>query len=104
MTDSTYANQENHFVAFESPLGGVMTEEVGAITGTLEVAVIDGAARIRYVGAEDLYTVLGTPPTADAQTVADRLSEDPGIDKDGNPAATSLASADPPGSLDDASA
>ena len=50
---------------FESTRGGVMTVDVGAITGELEVATrpTHGAleARVRYVGAEEWYTVDGGP-------------------------------------------
>ncbi|WP_119067902.1 hypothetical protein [Rubrobacter indicoceani] len=49
----------------ESTRGGVMTAEVGAVTGTLELVttVSDGTVevRVRYVDAEDLYTVEGSP-------------------------------------------
>ena len=44
-----------------------MTEEVGAITGDLELqtrATPDGSgieAMVRYAGAQDLYTVSGSP-------------------------------------------
>ena len=44
-----------------------MTEEVGAITGALELLtrpVPDGRAieaLVRYAGAQDLYTVVGSP-------------------------------------------
>jgi hypothetical protein len=44
-----------------------MTEEVGAITGELELltrVALDGRgieAMVRYAGAEDLYTVSGSP-------------------------------------------
>ena len=43
-----------------------MTEEVGAITGELELQTIrtpggDIEAMVRYAGAQDLYTVLGSP-------------------------------------------
>jgi hypothetical protein len=44
-----------------------MTEEVGAITGELELqtrATPDGSAieaMVRYAGAQDLYTVSGSP-------------------------------------------
>ena len=43
-----------------------MTEEVGAITGELELltrATRDGTveAKVRYAGAQDLYTVSGSP-------------------------------------------
>lgn len=51
---------------FVSTTGGVMTEEVGAITGELELqtsATPDGdiEALVRYAGARDLYTVSGSP-------------------------------------------
>jgi hypothetical protein len=46
-----------------------MTEEVGAITGELELhtrATPDGGieALVRYAGAQDLYTVSGSPVRA----------------------------------------
>ena len=48
-----------------STRGGVMTEEVGAVTGDLEVATsvrVGGAeAAVRYVGADEWYTVKGSP-------------------------------------------
>ena len=53
--------------AFESTAGGVMTDEVGAITGALELLTRPAPngksieALVRYVGAQDLYTVTGSP-------------------------------------------
>jgi hypothetical protein len=53
--------------AFVSTTGGVMTEEAGAITGELELltrVTPDGdgiEAMVRYAGAQDLYTVSGSP-------------------------------------------
>ena len=53
--------------AFVSTAGGVMTEEAGAITGELELltrVTPDGdgiEVMVRYTGAQDLYTVLGSP-------------------------------------------
>ena len=50
---------------FTSTTGGVMTDEVGAITGELELLtrpaddVIE--ALVRYAGSRDLYTVTGSP-------------------------------------------
>jgi hypothetical protein len=50
-----------------STTGGVMTDEVGAITGELELLTRptpDGSAveaMVRYAGAQDLYTVSGSP-------------------------------------------
>src|SRR5215211_2982071 len=54
---------------FVSTTGGVMTDEVGAITGELVLvtrATPDGGieAMVRYTGAQDLYTVSGSPVNA----------------------------------------
>ena len=51
---------------FVSTMGGVMTEEAGAITGELELLTRvsqDGGIKVlvRYAGARDLYTVSGSP-------------------------------------------
>lgn len=52
---------------FSSTTGGVMTVEVGAITGELELLTRPAAeqeaieAMVRYAGARDLYTVAGSP-------------------------------------------
>lgn len=50
---------------FTSTTGGVMTDEVGAITGELELLTRpkdDGVeALVRYAGSRDLYTVTGSP-------------------------------------------
>ena len=50
---------------FASTTGGVMTDEVGAITGELELLTRpsgdDIETRVRYVGAHDTYTVAGSP-------------------------------------------
>ena len=50
----------------DSTVGGVMTEEVGAVTGELELLtrpVGEGAleALVRYACAEEWYTVSGSP-------------------------------------------
>ncbi len=48
-----------------STTGGVMTKEAGAVTGDLEIATRpDGdalGAFVRYAGAEEWYTVEGSP-------------------------------------------
>jgi hypothetical protein len=48
-----------------STTGGVMTEEVGAVTGELELATRVGAegieVAVRYAGADEWYTVEGSP-------------------------------------------
>jgi hypothetical protein len=52
---------------FVSTSGGVMTDEAGAIIGELELLTRptpDGSAveaMVRYSGAQDLYTVSGSP-------------------------------------------
>jgi hypothetical protein len=59
---------------FVSTTGGVMTDEVGTITGELELltnATPDGSAveaMVRYAGAQDLYTISGSP----VRTVSER--------------------------------
>ena len=60
---------ETNWSSFSSTTGGVMTEEVGAITGELELVTRvtpggDIEAMVRYAGAKDLYTVLGSPVRA----------------------------------------
>ena len=53
---------------FTSTTGGAMTDEVGAITGELELLTRRAGgqieARVRYAGARDLYTVTGSPVRA----------------------------------------
>ncbi|MEV1009493.1 hypothetical protein [Streptomyces sp. NPDC049881] len=54
------------YSVFTAPRGGVMTKEVGVITGELELhtdADEQGALtmRIRYAGADEWYTVDGGP-------------------------------------------
>ena len=52
---------------FVSTTGGVMTDEAGVITGEVELLTRvrpDGSAveaMVRYTGAQDLYTVSGSP-------------------------------------------
>jgi hypothetical protein len=64
-----------------STVGGVMTDEVGVVTGDLEIAtrlpnagVFD--VRVRYAGAEEWYTVAGSPVSADGRSFpAEELHE-----------------------------
>jgi hypothetical protein len=56
---------------FVSTVGGVMTEEAGAVTGDLELLTRPSEAGesalealVRYVGAEEWYTVSGSPVAA----------------------------------------
>ncbi|WP_049577053.1 hypothetical protein [Streptomyces sp. SBT349] len=49
------------YSTFTAPRGGVMTEEVGVITGELELHTDAGAdgelvMRVRYAGADEWYT------------------------------------------------
>jgi len=54
-----------HRATLTSTVGGVMTEEAGAVTGDLELLcrpAPDGThVAVRYTGAEDWYTVTGSP-------------------------------------------
>jgi hypothetical protein len=56
---------------FVSTVGGVMTEEAGAVTGDLELLTRPGEAGdggfevlVRYAGADEWYTVTGSPVAA----------------------------------------
>ena len=65
--DSAPSNEVRSIVA--STTGGVTTEEVGAVTGELEVATYPRAGGIievavRYAGADEWYTVEGSPIAA----------------------------------------
>jgi hypothetical protein len=57
---------------FVSTVGGVMTEETGAVTGDLELLTRPSEAGdsglevlVRYAGAKEWYTVSGSPTPAD---------------------------------------
>ncbi len=89
-----------------STVGGVMTEEVGAVTGELEVAthpkVGDVEVMVRYAVADEWYTVEGSPiamegPEGLSEFELRELHErvvrhltSPGPTVDGNEQATSL--------------
>lgn len=81
-----------------SPPGGVMTDEVGAVTGDLTVTTqpMEGervGVTVAYVGAEDTYHVTGQPVAAAGMThkaICQRLTTDPGADQDGNAGAVDL--------------
>jgi hypothetical protein len=92
-----------------STTGGVMTEEVGAVTGELEVATRPLAAEditvtVRYAGAEEWYTVEGSPielgkasdlPPSKPRELHERVVRHlttPGKVMDGNEQAASLLS------------
>jgi uncharacterized protein YcsI (UPF0317 family) len=62
--DEVYPNEMRSTVP--STVGGIITEEVGAVTGNLEVATRPLEAKgievtVRYAGAEEWYTVEGSP-------------------------------------------
>ena len=103
--DEVYADELRSVVT--STTGGVMTEEVGAVTGDLEVATRPIEAEgievtVRYAGAEEWYTVEGGPiGLNNARGLApSKLSElhesvvrhliTPGMVVEGNEQATSL--------------
>ncbi|ONK11957.1 hypothetical protein [Streptomyces sp. MP131-18] len=63
---TTKSDMTEKFSVFTAPRGGVMTKEVGVVTGELELhtaAEADGTLtlRIRYAGADEWYTVDGGP-------------------------------------------
>jgi hypothetical protein len=96
---------------FASTTGGVMTKEAGAVTGDLEISTrAEGdtlGVSIRYAGAEEWYTVEGSPISLSNKTPPspDELSElhqrilvllrSPGRVVDGNELPVSLASFHP---------
>jgi hypothetical protein len=103
--DEVYADEVRSVVA--STTGGVMTEEVGAVTGELEVATRPLAAEgvavtVRYAEAEEWYTVEGSPIESDnaGSLTPPKLAElhesvvrhltTPGMVVEGNEQATSL--------------
>ena len=81
----------------ETPPGGIMTEQEGAVTGAVEVTTTDGPDGVevtaRYEGGLDVWTVTGSPlpcGTAHEQVIT-ALTTDPGVDEYGNAAVVSLA-------------
>jgi hypothetical protein len=85
--------------AFTSTTGGVMTEEAGAITGELELLCRPGPGglhvAVRYAGADDWYTVSGSPVRAAGEGETPervlRHLRTPGPVVDGNERAVTLA-------------
>jgi hypothetical protein len=96
---------------FASSTGGVMTKEAGAVTGDLEISTraegVSLGVSVRYTGAEEWYTVEGSPISLSNKTPLspDELSElhrrvlgrliSPGRVVDGNELPVSLASFHP---------
>lgn len=86
-------DSRRHTASFTAPPGGVMTREAGAVTGDLEAWLDErhpGTVRVRYAGATEAYTVSGSAPGLTLDEAVARLSTDPGLDADQNPASTSL--------------
>lgn len=86
---------------FQSTPGGVLTLEVGVITGELEIRLQDPAIlglQIRYTGTTEWFTVAGNAdglPDDSKQArleVLRILTQDPGVDEDGNPIPTKMPS------------
>ena len=96
MTDP--AGGELH-ATFTSTIGGVMTEEAGAVTGELELLCRPGPngldVLVRYAGADEWYTVSGSPVRIqgnpdDAMGRVVRHLSTPGPVVDGNEKAVTL--------------
>lgn len=70
MSRSTHDSKGSLTSSFTSTTGGVMTVEVGAITGDLELLTYPTEnnygieALVRYAGARDQYRVAGSPVAA----------------------------------------
>jgi hypothetical protein len=91
---STQENERRSIIS--STVGGLMTDEVGAVTGDLEIAtrLLDPGllgVYVRYVGAEEWYTVTGSPVSVDELSSLDELHDrvmkyltTPGTVVDGN--------------------
>lgn len=75
--------------SFTTAPGGVMTREVGAISGPVEAWVDEGVVRIRYVGAIDTY-IVGEANNRRIDDIVAILTVDPGVDQYGNARATGL--------------
>ena len=85
---------------FASTLGGVITEEAGAVTGELELLTRPGEGSVdvlvRYAGADEWYTVAGSPVASEDhqathQTALERLTT-PGPIESGNESPVGLVS------------
>lgn len=73
-----------------TPAGGIMTDEVGVITGDLEVRIEGDKAKIKYVGAAEEYTVSGDVDGRTLSEVVEVLVKDRGVDEFDNPVPGSL--------------
>lgn len=75
---------------FESPDGGVLTREAGALTGDLEIGYVGKKLKVRYAGTEEWYTLVGNPQGLLLSEVVEILEQDHGTDPVGNPLPSSL--------------
>ena len=82
--------QDTTFRAFTTPPGGIMTREVGAITGQVEAWLEGEHVRIRYLGARDVYTVTGATQGRTIDEIVGILTTDPGLDQYNNPRTVDL--------------
>ncbi|MCA1715513.1 MAG: hypothetical protein LC781_01205 [Actinobacteria bacterium] len=59
------AREDERRSIFRSTVGGVLTDEVGAVTGDLELQTLldpeNLCIYVRYAGADEWYTVTGSP-------------------------------------------
>jgi hypothetical protein len=96
------AQENERRSSVRSTAGGVMTDEAGAVTGDLEIStrLLDAGlldVHVRYAGAEEWYTVTGSPvspgdryPTADLHERMVEYLTTPGPVVGGNEEPTSL--------------
>jgi hypothetical protein len=85
--------------SIETPPGGIMTDQAGAITGEVTVRVRGQRdtrvyVDVAYAGSDEFYTVTGSPLAAHAhlaQEIVDHLASDPGQDGNGNARSRDLA-------------
>ena len=96
-------SREERRSTFDSTAGGVMTVEAGAVTGELELSTRPDVGYlevfVRYAGAEEWYTVEGSPVSleegADPGDLHERVQAhltEPGRRISGNEGPVSLAS------------
>jgi hypothetical protein len=100
VSDEDQNPSEELISPFTSTTAGVMTDQVGAITGDLELLTHPAGnrieARVKYAGAHDLYTVTGSPVRSTRahqeahETILERLTT-PGRIEDGNELPVDLA-------------
>lgn len=89
------------FETIQAPLGGIMTKEVGAVSGPVVVRFTGNGGgafhvHVAYEGSDEFYEVEGSPLESShrlAHKVIEHLKADPGDqDKDENPDSVSLKS------------